>query len=71
MKNKIEDLRNLLFETIEKLLDDDKPMDVERAKTVAEVAQTVINSAKIENEFIKLTGNEGTGFIPETRQLKQ
>jgi hypothetical protein len=65
MKNKIEDLRNHLFETIEKLLDDDNPMDVDRAKAVSEAAQTVINSARVEVDFLRVTGGlEGSGFIP-------
>ena len=45
MKNKIEDLRNHLFVAIESLLDPEKPMEIERAKAVAEVAQVMINSA--------------------------
>lgn len=65
MKNKIEDLRNHLFETLEALRDDDKPMDIDRAKTIATVAQVIVNSAKVENEFIKATGGTGSGFIPE------
>lgn len=64
MKNKIEDLRNHLFETIEDLRDKDKPMEIERAKTIATVAQVIDNSAKVENEFIELTNSEGSGFIP-------
>lgn len=65
MKNKIEDLRNHLFVTIEKLLDEDDPMDVNRAKAVKDVAQVVINSAKAEIDFLKVTGGvEGSGFIP-------
>ena len=64
MKNKLPDLRNHLFATIEALLDDEKPMDLARAKAVAEVAQTVINSAKVEVEFIHAVGAVGgTGFI--------
>jgi hypothetical protein len=39
-------------------------MDIARAKTVAEVAQVIVNSAKAECEFIKLTGSKGSGFIP-------
>jgi len=66
MKNKIEDLRDHLFATIEGLLDEDNPMDIQRAKAVAEVGQTIINSAKTEVEFLKHTGAvEGSGFIPE------
>jgi len=65
MKNKIEDLRNHLFSTIEALLDEDNPMDLQRAKTVKDVAQVVINSAKAEVDFMKVTGAvEGSGFIP-------
>lgn len=64
MKNKIEDLRDHLFETIEALKDPEKPMALDRAKRISEVAQTIINSAKVENEFMELTGVAGTGFIP-------
>lgn len=65
MKNKISDLRNHLFEAIEGLLDQKEPLDIERARAVAEVAQVVVNSAKVEVDFIKLTGNNGSGFISE------
>ena len=68
MKNKIEDLRNHLFATLEALQDEEKPMELERAKTIAAVAQVVINSAKVEVDFIEATGgNRGTGFIPDER----
>lgn len=66
MKNKIEDLRNHLFATIEALQDEDKPMDIARANAIANVAGKVIDSAKVEVEFIKATGqSRGTGFIPD------
>lgn len=69
-KNKIEDLRNHLFATLEALQDEDNPMDIERAKTIADVAQVIVNSAKIEVDFIKATGkSEGSGFIPEIKTL--
>jgi hypothetical protein len=68
MKNKITDLRNHLFATIEALNDPDNPMDIDRAKAVSDVAQVIINSAKLEVDFIKATGrSEGTGFIPEEK----
>lgn len=64
MKNKIEDLRNHLFETLEKLKDGD--MEVETAKAVSGVAQTIINSAKVEIDYLRLTEQRsGTGFIPD------
>lgn len=63
MKNKIEDLRDHLFEVIEGLKD--KSMDLDRAHAIAEVAQTVINSAKVEVDHMKITGQaSGSGFLP-------
>lgn len=63
MNNRIEDLRNHLFATLESLRDEESPMDVDRAKAIAVVAQVVVNSALAENEFIDLTGSKGSGFI--------
>ena len=54
MKNKIEDLR-----------DKENPMDIERAKAIAEVAQVLVDSAKAENTFIQIIGGKGSGFIPD------
>ncbi len=65
MKNRIQDLRNHLFATIEALSDKQNPMELERAKTIADVAQVIINSAKVEVDFLRTGGTlgEGTGFI--------
>lgn len=64
MQNKIDDLRNHLFATLEALRDEERPMDIERAKVIAAVAQTVINSAKVECDYLEITGAKGSGFIP-------
>jgi hypothetical protein len=47
-KNKLSDLRDHLFETLEALKDPEKPMEIARAKAIADVAQTIINSATVE-----------------------
>jgi len=65
MKNKIEDLRDHLFATLEELRDKEKPMEISRAKAIADVAQTIINSATVEVKHMQLTGAKGSGFIPE------
>jgi hypothetical protein len=66
MRNKIDDLRNHLFETLESLKDDEKPMDLDRARAVADVARVIIDSAKVEVDFLKVTGGtRATGFIPD------
>lgn len=38
-------------------------MEIERAKAIAQVGQVIVDSAKAENDFIKLTGSTGSGFI--------
>lgn len=64
-RNKIKDLRDSLFETLERLMDNDDPMDLARAKTIADVAQTVINSAKVEIDFMKVSGQIGTDWFAD------
>ncbi len=64
MMNKIEDLRNHLFAALEGLADQEKPMESERAKAIADVARVIVDSAKAEVAFLNATGRrEGTGFI--------
>ena len=66
MQNKIEDLRNHLFATIEALRDEDKPMEIDRAKAIADVARVIVDSAKVEVQFAEVTGQKThTGFIPD------
>jgi hypothetical protein len=61
-KDKIQDLRHHLFETIEMLKDGD--MEIDKARAISEVAQVIINSAKVEVQFLKEMGsNRHTGFI--------
>lgn len=64
-KNKIEDLRDHLFETLEALKDNENPMDLARARAIADVAKVVVESAKVEVDFLKATGERrSTDFLP-------
>lgn len=64
MKNKIEDLRNHLFAALEGLADPEKPLELERARAIADVARVIVDSAKAEVAFMNATGRrDGTGFI--------
>lgn len=71
MKNNITDLRNHLFETLERLKDPDLNLEQEisRAKAIKEVGSVLIDSAKVEVEFLNAFGGKGTGFIPEDKLL--
>lgn len=63
--NNITELRVHLFDTLRALKDKDAPMDIDLARAVSDVAQTIINSAKVECDFIRATGNSGdTKFFP-------
>jgi hypothetical protein len=66
----IADLRKHLFAALDGLADKDRPMDIERAKAISAVAQTVINSARVEIEHMKLAGGAGSGFIPDAQVVR-
>lgn len=74
-KNSINDLRNHLFELIEDLKDDDKQVDLNRARMVVEVSKTIIETAKVEVKALELLGGTPTsGFLelenhPQPKQL--
>lgn len=64
MSKDINGLRDRLFD----LLDGVKggSVDVERAKTMVRVADSIIDTARVENEFLRATDNvRGTGFITQ------
>ena len=68
-KNKIDDLRNHLFETLEALKDPDNPMELDRAKAIADVARVLVDSAKVEVQFLEVSGAlRSTGFMPEAEE---
>lgn len=62
MGKKIVDLREALFDTLEKVRTDAMPL--EKAKQICDIAQTIINSANAETAFIKTVhATEGSGFM--------
>ncbi len=58
----IEDLRDTLFATLSGLKDG--TVDLDRAKAVSDLSQVIINTGKLEVEYIRVTGAGGTGFVP-------
>jgi hypothetical protein len=53
-KNKMSDLRDHLFETLEALRDEENPMEIDRAKAICKVADTLIDSARVEVKFMEV-----------------
>lgn len=62
MKKKVTNLREALFDTLEKFRNDE--ITVEKAKQICSIAQTIINSAEVETNFIKaINSKKGSGFF--------
>jgi len=57
-KNRMSDLRDHLFETLELLKEKDESMDLDRAKAIVGVAQAIINSATVEVKYLNAIGAE-------------
>jgi hypothetical protein len=65
--NNITQLRAALFETLQGVKDG--TMEIDRAKAVSDVAQTIINTAKVEIDYIRATdANVTTDFIGGTQK---
>lgn len=63
--NDITELRDHLFDTLRGLKTSSTPDDLAKARAVAHIGQTIINSAIVEVNFLKATGSQnGSGFIP-------
>lgn len=63
-KHTIDDLRDMMFQTLHALKDKEQPMEIDRALAMKEVAQVIVNSAKVEVEHMRISGGAGSGFIP-------
>lgn len=61
----IADLRKRLFDSLDDLSDKNaSPETIARAKAVSDIAQTLINTVKVEIDYIRATGGQGgTGFL--------
>jgi len=67
----IANLREQLFKTLDALADKDKPMEIERAKMICETAQTIINSAKVEVDYMRVSGGTSSGFLDTTKKSEK
>lgn len=62
-KNDLDELREHLFATLRGVKDGS--MDIDRAKAVVQVAGVLIDSARVEVEFARVSGREsGSKFLP-------
>lgn len=65
-KYTVNDLYRHLFETLADLRAN--KIDVDKANAVMNLAQTIVNTGKLECKFIDTVGGSGTGFMPDERE---
>ncbi|MFM0324810.1 hypothetical protein [Caballeronia glebae] len=71
MSNNISTVRQHLLDTLADLRNRENPMEVERARAVADVARVLVDSAKVEVDFIKASGATGSDFmLPEDEETQ-
>lgn len=57
----LDDLRGVLFATLEGLKAG--TMDLDRARVINEVGKTLVDTAKVEVQFLQVTGGDESTFI--------
>lgn len=57
----INDLRETLFATLQAVRDGQ--MDLDKARAVNEIGKTIIDSAKVEVDYLRVTGGGESSFI--------
>jgi hypothetical protein len=64
----MDQLREHLMQTLASLRDRDHPMEPDRARAVAQVAGVLVDTAKVEIDFLKVTGQDRSTFIGQADQ---
>lgn len=65
----ITQVRHALLDTLADLRNRETPMDLDRARTVATVASVLIDTAKVENEYLKITGQDRSEFLESSADM--
>ncbi len=61
----ISQLRQHLLDTLTDLRNREQPMEPDRARAVAQVASVLVDTAKVEVDYLKATGQDRAGFLEE------
>lgn len=65
----INQLRQHLLDTLADLRNREAPMEPDRARAVAQVASVLVDTAKVEVDYLKATGQDRAGFLEEPAQI--
>ena len=63
MSTHISELRTELLATLRDLRNRNNPMEPDRARAVAQVASVIVDTARVEVDYIKATGQDTSNFI--------
>ena len=67
----ITQVRQSLLDTLTDLRNRENPIDVDRARAVAQVASVLVDTARVEIDYIKATGADRSSFLDATEILPQ
>lgn len=59
----ITELRRHLLGTLADLRNKDNPMEPDRARAIAQVADVLVDTARVEVDYLRVTNKEGSEFI--------
>ena len=65
MQPHIQQLRAHLMDTLADLRNRDKPMEPDRARAVAQVASVLVDTAKVEIDYLKATNQDRSTFLEQ------
>lgn len=65
----INQVRQSLLDTLADSRNKSQPMDIERAKAVAQVASVLVDTAKVENDYLRITGNDQSNFMHQEGEM--
>jgi len=65
----INELRQHLLDTLADLRNTQNPMEPDRARAVAQVAGVLVDSARVEVDYIKATGQDVAAFLERPAAL--
>lgn len=63
----IEQLRAELMGTLKDLRNRDNPMEPDRARAIAQVAGIIVDSARVEVDYIKAVNGDSSKFLGDTK----
>lgn len=61
----INQLREHLLATLADLRNRENPMEPDRARAVAQVATVLVDTARVEVDYLKATGQDSAGFLQQ------